>query len=163
MQFKLLSLAAMAAAVSAQQQTMNLTQLLTGTPDLSNLTSLVSLYPSLLAQLGSAQNITILAPSNEAFSKFLNTSKISTNDTGAIQAILQYHVLNGIIYADQITNTPAFAHSTLTNASYANVTGGQVVEAVKTGSNVTIYSGLLANSTVTSPVSPIFGSVYHRS
>lgn len=87
MRFQILGLASLAAGASAQM--MNLTALLSSTPQLSNLTSYVSLFPNLLDQLGKASNITILAPNNDAFAKFLNTSMISTSDTALIQAVLQ--------------------------------------------------------------------------
>ena len=153
MQFKYLSLAALAAGASAQ--TMNLTATLMSNADLTNLTSYVSLFPDLLTTLSMATNITILAPSNEAFAAFLNSSAgmaVTLNDTAAIQAILSYHVLNGTYPASSIMSTPAFIPTLLNNPSYSNVTGGQVVEAVTQGSSVEIYSGLLANSTVTTPV-----------
>ena len=153
MQFKYLSLAALAAGASAQ--TMNLTATLMSNADLTNLTSYVSLFPDLLTTLSMATNITILAPSNEAFAAFLNSSAgmaVTLNDTAAIQAILSYHVLNGTYPASSIMSTPAFVPTLLNNPSYSNVTGGQVVEAVTQGSSVEIYSGLLANSTVTTPV-----------
>ncbi len=87
MQFQLLSVAALVAGASAQM--MNLTALLSSTPELSNLTTYVSLFPDLLTTLGSATDITILAPSNDAFAKFLNTSMIDPQDTDLIQAVLQ--------------------------------------------------------------------------
>ena len=153
MHYKYLSLAALAAGASAQ--TMNLTAALMSSPDLTNLTSYVSLFPDLLSQLSMAQNVTILAPSNEAFATFLNSSAgsaITSNDTAAIQALLMYHVLNGTHPAASIMSTPAFVPTMLTNMMYTNVTGGQVVEAVTQGMDVEIYSGLLMNSTVTTPV-----------
>ena len=102
-------------------------------PDLTNLTTYVSLFPDLLTQLSMATNVTILAPSNEAFAAFLNSSvgaALATNDTAAIEAVLMYHVLNGTHPAASIMSTPAFVPTMLTNTVYANVTGGQVVEAV---------------------------------
>ncbi|KAK3168517.1 hypothetical protein OEA41_004965 [Lepraria neglecta] len=153
MQFKYLSLAALAAGASAQ--TMNLTAALMSSPDLTNLTTYVSLFPDLLTQLSMAINVTILAPSNEAFAAFLNSSAgaaLATNDTAVIEAVLMYHVLNGTHPAASIMSTPAFVPTMLTNTVYANVTGGQVVEAVTQGTNVEIYSGLLMNSTVTTPL-----------
>ena len=153
MQFKYLSLAALAAGASAQ--TMNLTAALMSSPDLTNLTTYVSLFPDLLTQLSMATDVTILAPSNEAFAAFLKSSAgaaFATNDTAAIKAVLMYHVLNGTHPAASIMSTPAFVPTMLTNTVYANVTGGQVVEAVTQGTNVEIYSGLLMNSTVTTPV-----------
>ena len=77
---------------------------------------------------------------------------ISLNDTTAIEAILSYHVLAGTYPASDITSTPAFIPTLLNNTAYSNVTGGQVVEAVAQGTSVEFYSGLLANSTVTTAV-----------
>lgn len=154
MQFKLLTLAALAAGASAQM--MNLTALLSSTPQLSNLTTYVSFYPAVLDALSAAKNITILAPSNEAFSKLMASpagAAIQANDTALIQAVLTYHVLNGTYPASEVTAMPAFIPTLLMNMNYTNVTGGQVVEAVKMGSNVTFISGLLMNSTVTKAVS----------
>lgn len=161
MHSKLLKLAALASCVAAQEA-LNLTAALSATPDLSNLTSYVSLFPELLSTLGSAQNITILAPSNEAFAKFLDSDAGSLiNDTGVIQAVLQYHVLNGTYPGSAITETPAFVPTLLSNESYTNVTGGQVVEAVKQGENVVFYSGLLSNATVTKADTNFTGGVIH--
>ncbi|MCJ1341642.1 hypothetical protein MMC09_006938 [Bachmanniomyces sp. S44760] len=163
MQYALLSLAALAATATAQ--TMNLTAALTSNPQLSNLTTYVSLFPDLLTQLGSASNITILAPSNDAFAKFLNSSTgggdIKSNDTSAIQAILTYHVLNGTYPASSIKSMPAFVPTMLTMPAYANVTGGQRVEALLDGMNVTFFSGLLQNSTVTTADLNFTGGVIH--
>ncbi len=153
MQSKLLSLAALAATASAQM--MNLNQTLAGTPDLSNLTSYLALFPQVMTQLMSAQNITVLAPSNEAFSAYMNSSAgmaIKANDTMAIQALLTYHVLNGTYPAASIKSMPAFVPTMLNDPMYSNVTGGQVVEAVNMGGNVTFFSGLLMNSSVVKAV-----------
>lgn len=150
MQYKLLSLAALAAAASAQ--TMNLTTALAGNPNLTNLTAFSSFFPSSLAM---AQNITVLAPSDQAFAKFLNSSAgsvVKANDTAAIQAILSYHILNGSYQASMFTSNAMFVPTSLNNMAYTNVTGGQRVEAVMVGRNVSIFSGLLQNSTVTQAV-----------
>lgn len=106
MQFKHLSLAALAAGTSAQ--TMNLTAALMSSPDLTNLTTCVSLFPDLLTQLSMATNITILAPPNEAFAAFFNSSAgaaLAINDTAAIEAVLMYYVLNGTHPAASIMST----------------------------------------------------------
>ena len=159
---QLLPLAALAATASAQ--TANLTAALAATPDLSNLTSYVTLFPELLSTLASATNITILAPSNEAFARFLESpggSAIRANDTDTIQALLQYHVLNGTYPAAAITDMPTFVPTLLSNMEYENVTEGQVVEAVRQGDSVVFYSGLLANSTVTTADTNFTGGVIH--
>lgn len=152
MQLKYLSLAAFASAASAQM--MNLTSALSSTPDLSNLTTYISLFPDIISSLSMAKNVTLLAPSNEAFAKAMNMSGgISANDTGLISSVLMYHVLNGTYMANQIMETPMFIHTMLMNSTYSNVTGGQVVEAVSMNNTVMFYSGLLMNSTVTKAVS----------
>jgi hypothetical protein len=76
-----------------------------------------------------------------------------TADTGFAQNLLYYHVINGTYYASNFSSTPAFAPTLLTNATYSNVTGGQVVEAVVENGGVSIYSGARENSTVVTPVS----------
>ena len=160
--FKSAALAALVASVSGQQM-MNLTGLLANTSSLSNLTTYLGLFPDLVSQLSSAQNITILAPSNQAFATLLNSTAGASiaNNTGLIQAIFQYHVLNGTYYASQISKTPAFVPTLLTNQTYTNVTGGQRVEAVAVGQNVTFFSGLLTNSTVTSANNNFTGGTVH--
>jgi uncharacterized surface protein with fasciclin (FAS1) repeats len=149
MQFKHLSFAALAAMASAQS-TMNLTAALGSNPDLSSLTTVVAANPQLLAMLSNATNITILAPSNMAFSKISNGSMGSM--TNNVQALLSYHVLNGTHNSSSIGNMTSFIPTMLTNPMYANVTGGQRVEALMTGKNVTFFSGLQANSSVTQAV-----------
>lgn len=159
MQFKQLALtgllAVVAAQAPAQNQTQNLTAVLTSTPELSNLTSYVSLFPAILAQLSQATNITILAPSDEAFAALLESpagAAIRANQTDLIQAILTYHVLNGTFPASAVTETPAFIPTLLDNAMFENVTGGQVVEAVREGDMVHFISGLKEESMVSRAV-----------
>jgi len=162
MQFKLLSVAALAATASAQ--TMNLTTaLMNNSMMLSNLTTYVSLFPSILSSLESATNITILAPSNAAFSMLLNSTAgmALANNSAAIQAILTYHVLNGTYYASNVTSNATFIPTMLSNPAYANVTGGQRVEAITEGMNVTFFSGLLQNATVTQANINFTGGVIH--
>lgn len=156
MQFKYLPLAALAAAASAQS-TLNLTAALAGNNNLTNLTSYLGfLGAPFVTQLQDLKNVTLLAPSNRAFAAFLNSSAgaaIKLNDTAAIQAVLTYHVLNGTYSSSAITTTPAFIPTLLNNKAYTNVTGGQRVEAIATGTNVTFVSGLLAHSNVIQAVS----------
>jgi len=163
MQYKLLSLAALAASASAQQM-MNLTAALGNTPELSNLTTSLGLYPDLVSQLSQLSNITLLAPSNEAFAKLLNSSAgeaFQANNTKLITALFSYHILNGTYYASNVTNQSAFIPTALRNPQYTNVTGGQVVEAVMSNNNVVFYSGALMNSTVTGADHNFTGGVIH--
>lgn len=128
---------------------------LTDNDQLSNLTTFLGLAPELLQALSNATNITILAPSNEAFASFANSSLAAdvASDPGLLAAVLQYHVLNGTYTASQITNQSAFIPTMLQNTTYSNVTDGQVVEAILIGNETVFYSGLLQNATVTQAVS----------
>lgn len=155
MLFKHLSLLGLAGYAAAQASNATLNSTLTSTPELSNLTSFLNLNPALIQALSSAQNITILAPSDEAFAQLINSSagEALTTDAGLVSALLQYHILNGSYTAAQITNLSVFVPTLLNNETYSNVTGGQVVEAVKIGNDTVFYSGLLQNTTVTTAVS----------
>ena len=142
-------------AVIYAQGTPDLTTALGANGNLSVLAGLVKGQPQLLQALGSAKNITILAPNNDALSTLLNTTagKSLAADPGAVAALLSYHVLNGTYYSSQVKNMSAFIPTLLNNATYANVTGGQRVQALLAHSNVTLISGLLQNSTVIQAVS----------
>lgn len=153
-----LSILAFASAVLAQTNSTapNLAQALNSSTQLTSLSGLLALpgLAQLVESLSSAQNITILAPSNEAFASVGNaTLGALTSNEGLVTALLQYHVLNGSILSSAITNTSQFVPTLLTNELFTNVTGGQVVEAVASGGNVTFFSGLLSNSSVVQAVS----------
>ena len=148
MHMRLPLLAAMAAAASAQ----DLSTALADQSSLSNLTTYLKLFPSLLSSLSEMSNVTILAPNNNAFEAALNSSTgqaFSGNDTAAIEALLSYHVLNGTY--SNFSSMPMFIPTALDSMGmYANISRGQVVEAIGSNSSngTTFYSGLLFNSTV---------------
>jgi hypothetical protein len=79
----------------------------------------------------------------------------------AVLATLQYHVLLGRypvlsqIQQPLLTagDQPEFLATLLSNASYANVTGGQRVEALFTNNHMVFRSGIKQDSAVTIPVS----------
>jgi uncharacterized surface protein with fasciclin (FAS1) repeats len=154
-----LSVLAFASAVLAQSNgtVPSLAQALNSSSQLSSLSGVLALpgLSELVQSLSSAQNVTILAPSNEAFAQVDNeTLAALTANEGLLTALLQYHVLNGSILSSAITNQSQFVPTLLSNQLFTNVTGGQVVEAVASGGNVTFFSGLLSNSSVTQAVCP---------
>ncbi|KAH6616559.1 FAS1 domain-containing protein [Boeremia exigua] len=160
------SLLAFASAVLAQTNgtVPSLTEALNSSSQLTSLSGVLGLpgLGQLVQALGSAQNITILAPSNEAFASVGNeTLAALTANEGLLTALLQYHVLNGSVLSSAITNQSQFVPTLLTNELFTNVTGGQVVEAVANDGNVTFFSGLLANSTVTEADLNFTGGVIH--
>lgn len=148
MHLKLLSFAALATLTSAQ----SLTSVLTSTPELSTLTGYVSQFPDLVKALGTAKDITILAPTNAAFGKGNATALLKYPKL--FEAGLTYHVLQGIVPAsDFFKSSPSFIPTELTTPLLTNVTGGQVVEGVVKGKSIEIVSGLRSFSSVVKGVS----------
>lgn len=140
-----------------------LTDVIAQTPELSTLGSLLQAYPAVASTLANATNITVLAPSNSAFSTFL-TSAVNASiaaDAGLVPAVLSYHVLSGTIRSTDITAMPSFAKTLLSNSSYTNVTGGQVVKAEAVNNGVVFTSGLLAESNVTTADVAFDGGIVH--
>lgn len=131
-------------------------------PMLSNLTTYLSLFPSLMSSISKMSNVTLLAPSNMAFEAALGSSTasaFSANDTQAITALLEYHVLNGTY--SNFSMMPQFVPTALMSGMYANVSNGQVVEAIgSNGTNTTFFSGLLSNSTSSNMTNFTSGVIY---
>merc|ERR1712070_171980 len=131
---------------------MNLTALLSGTDSLSSLNDLVGNYPDFAATLASWENVTILAPSNDALETLMNSDAGSMLDNDQfVQSLLRYHVLQSTVYASDIIQTPVFAPTYLNSSMYSNVTGGQVAEARMQDDEVQFVSGLKQVSTVAQP------------
>lgn len=150
MRLQSLALTSFAVTVAAQAQSnQSLVAALESQPALSNLSTYLSLYPSFLSTLEGLTNITLLAPNNDAFELALNSDQGAPSNNDLVSAIFSYHVLNGT-YSNFSTNA-TFIPTALLPGAYANVTGGQVVEAIgatdQTTSSATFYSGLLQNST----------------
>jgi transforming growth factor-beta-induced protein len=177
----ILAIGALATLSAAQSSTMSLAEVLTAqNKTLSTLNGtlaipsslmqeankspgLLATQPALSAALTSAQQITILAPSNDAFSKILSTAAgmALSKDPSMVTALLQYHVLNGTVPGSAFTTSAQFIPTLLTNASFSNVTGGQVVMGMLSGKSVEIFSGLKEKSTVTTADVMFSGGVIH--
>lgn len=151
----LLSLASVALTVGAQQP-LDLTQLLNSQTNLSQFASLLESYGDIYANLSFQQDVTILAPSNDAFNKIPYSSLGSAfmnNDSSTIRAILQYHVLPGIHPTGSFNGSFSFLPTWLLNQTFTNVTGGQVVAGVQQAGNVNVFvTGQGSRSTVTTSV-----------
>jgi uncharacterized surface protein with fasciclin (FAS1) repeats len=158
---------ALAAFATAQDSgdTPSLAEALASQNDtLSALNGLLQAQPDLVDTLTNLENITILAPSNEALESFLNNTEVAAMvaaDPSIVPAILSYHVLNGTYYASNVTDTAAFIPTLLTNATYSNVTGGQVVSAIAEGDTVSFYSALKQQSNVTEANLNFTGGTIH--
>lgn len=143
--------------------------LLASQDDLSTLLELVGLVDGLAETLSSASNITIFAPTNDAFAAVPRDIPEGEaieykNDTIAIGALLANHVFKGVYPAEVITNIPTFAQ-TLLNSSYVNAiqpfsnfTGGAYNGLVRNGDDVCVLSGEQTISTVTEAVSLLYAA-----
>ncbi|THV92723.1 FAS1 domain-containing protein [Aureobasidium pullulans] len=151
------SLVVMAGSCLAQG---DLGALLASQPDLSTLLELVGLVDGLADTLSAASNITIFAPTNDAFARVPRNEPEGAaieyrNETIAVAALLANHVFKGVYPSDVITDVPTFAQ-TLLNSSYitptqpfSNITGGAYNGLVKNGDDVCVLSGEQTISTVT--------------
>lgn len=154
----------LAAANIAFAQT--LTEVLTAqNSTLSTLVGLLQGQPDLLDAVAGLGDITILAPSNEAFTTLLGDPAIAAAvqaDPGIVPALLSYHVINGTYYAGDITalDGSAFVPTLLTSEAFTTVEGGQRVEVRGSSDGVSIFSGGGAESKVSgavcSPTYPLF-------
>ncbi|POS70267.1 hypothetical protein DHEL01_v211338 [Diaporthe helianthi] len=160
MQLKPLAALSLAGVVYGQ----SLTDLISQNQDLSQLGTLLGQYPDLVQTLGGLSNITLLAPNNAALSALLSDSSVTamvSADPGLVPAILTYHVLNGTIRSTDIQDTPSFPKTLLTNSTYTNVTGGQVIKAETEDDGVVFTSGLLRQSRVVTADVTFTGGVVH--
>jgi len=107
----------------------SLLEVLQSYPQLSSLYTLVNSSSNATALLANANSFTFLAPSNDAISKFNAQNPGVLNGTQLLPNI-QYGLLKGVYPTLSISSTPQFIQSSLSDSTYANVTGGQAVELV---------------------------------
>ncbi|KAK7993519.1 hypothetical protein PG989_006900 [Apiospora arundinis] len=153
---------ALASAVTAQSLTDALNS---QNASLSVLNGLLQANPNILTALNNAQNVTLLAPNNDALNGVINGS-VNTyggkvTDSSWVANLLNYHVLQGAFPSSAFTDKPMFPHTLLNNQSYTNVTGGQVVQVQKQDNKVVAYSGLKYYSTVKTADVNYTGGVIH--
>jgi transforming growth factor-beta-induced protein len=104
---------------------------------------LLQTVPDVVQTLSVAQNVTILAPSNDAFARLMARNPRSaelTRNPRLLTGVLQYHVLQGRIPASDFQATPRFP-ATLLNAPFANVTGGQRLQLTFVNNTAMVFSG----------------------
>ena len=127
-----------------------------GNSDLSNLTYYLDLFPDFLNTLNSTDNITLLAPSNEAFQSTLadqNSQFADARIVGYVDTVLSYHIVNGTWASSSISSTPQFLSTWLTDHNWTIMSGGQVVEAVTENGKPQFMSGFSKPSTIKTSVS----------
>lgn len=118
--------------------------------------------PQFTQALMMQSNITILAPSNDAFEKAMKAMPNLTNDMNMVTALLQYHIITGMMMSSAFTETPQFV-STYMGTPFAMVNGNQKVELVKMDNMAMIFSGFKQMSSVTKADIAFDGGVVHVS
>jgi Fasciclin domain len=139
MRFSLLVLSLVSSCVAQ----LSLQDYLANNTEVSAFNALLSQSKETAAILESASNFTLLIPSNAAIA--------TLQDVDLLQ-LLYYHLLTGEHAVASITNVSQFIPTHLTNVTFANVTGGQVVEALQENNKTTFRSWLQAAVNVTDPV-----------
>ncbi|TDZ35282.1 Fasciclin-like arabinogalactan protein [Colletotrichum spinosum] len=170
MRISMLSSLLMAGSCLAQG---DLAALLASQDDLSTLLELVGLVDGLAETLSSSSNITIVAPTNEAFAKVPRNIPEGEaielrNDSVAIGALLANHVFKGVYPSSAVTNLPTFAQTLLDDSyviarqPFSNFTGGAYNGLVRNGDDVCIISGEQTISTVTQADITLGGITVHK-
>lgn len=118
--------------------------------------------PQFTQALMMQSNVTILAPSNDAFEKAMKAMPNLTSDMNMVTALLQYHIIVGMMMSSAFTTTPQFV-STYMGTPFAMVNGNQKVELVKMDNMAMIFSGFKQMSSVTKADIAFDGGVVHVS
>ncbi|CAG8949040.1 hypothetical protein HYFRA_00002168 [Hymenoscyphus fraxineus] len=107
--------------LTTQISALTLLELLKTTPELSTLYNRVNASSYLTGFFANSTDFTLLAPSNDAFSKTANMSDEE------FTAVMQYSMLKGGYPKAALDTERVFVNSNLNNTAFANVTAGQVV------------------------------------
>ncbi|KAK3110536.1 hypothetical protein LTR53_015067 [Teratosphaeriaceae sp. CCFEE 6253] len=146
------------AIVAAQ----DLATALAGHASLSTLVALLGQVSNTTDFLASQENVTLFAPSDDAFATIVQSGGIfsidrASVDPGLIEQILRYHLYRGVTRSVDITTAPQFVHGYLNYSGFvldgevsgSNVTGGQVVSVnLDAEDNAIVTSGVKATSNV---------------
>jgi hypothetical protein len=114
--------------LSASSLAQNLTQVLSSTPELSTLYSLLRRYPSILNNLPNLGG-TVLAPSNEALTAAFNSQRegdipLNITSPDVLEAFVSYHLLRGTYNRVNLTIAGGrVADTNLVDETYANLDG----------------------------------------
>ncbi|KAM0439543.1 hypothetical protein ACHAPT_000634 [Fusarium lateritium] len=121
-------------------------------PKLTSYYKLIQKYPEILMQLPSYKGVTIVAPSDYAFTQipYSALSKIwNPEHKNTTVPLLQYHILQGTINTGDLEAGPAYVKPTLLkDPIWSNVTGGQNILITKQPDVVVFSTRLGSRATV---------------
>ncbi|KAF7192175.1 Fasciclin-like arabinogalactan protein [Pseudocercospora fuligena] len=137
----------------------DLAALLQTQPELSTLLDLATLA-GVNETLSTSSNITIFAPTNEAFEALLQlevpeSEAVRNRNVTTVRALLDNHVFRGYHPSSSIGDVPTFVQSFVTPDQrndvqpFTSIQGGQYNGLVKNGNDVNVISGELAVANVT--------------
>jgi hypothetical protein len=120
--------------------------------------------PTYLLALDRLTRGTVLAPSNEAWSKYSGDDGHSVNDTAFLESLLSYHIVKGVYPSVVLKEDVKFLPTLLGPGQFANVTGGLHLGAYPAEGNVVFETGLKERSGLVTAVRRICpGRLYmHR-
>ncbi|KAI9723362.1 MAG: hypothetical protein M1812_001246 [Candelaria pacifica] len=165
MHITFVSVLAILSGTALAQGPPSLTKLLSDNKNLTKFNSLIQEYGDIYATLSFSRDITILAPSNDAFDKIPYSSlasAFSDNKTDIIRSVLDLHVLNGTHSSGSLNSTAQFLATWLDDPRYSNVTGGQTIQIVKqSGNDIVTVSGLGSRSSLSTTDLQFSGGIVH--
>lgn len=141
----------------------DLATLIQSQPDLSTLLSLLQLT-NFTNPLSTSTNITILAPTNEAFASLPRNipegTAVQNRNATSVAALLSNHVFQGYYPSDVIGEIPTFAQTLVNstfqsdNQPFSGFREGQYNGLIRNGGEVEVLSGELSVSRVVEAVRP---------
>ncbi|KAK0726872.1 fasciclin domain-containing protein, partial [Lasiosphaeria miniovina] len=128
--------------------------------NISTYYGLVKQYPDILLQLPNYAGVTLVAPNNNAFTKY---ELWDPNNKTMVTNFLLYHIMQGTVSTAAVPQgVSTFVSSLLTDPAYTNVTGGQKVIIDKQPDNAVVFtSGIGSRATVVEPDIPFTGGLLH--
>lgn len=121
----------------------------TQVPQLSTFFTLLNRTSDLYNRIAQG-GVTVLAPTNDAFNALWPNGP-NNSSKEQIDALLSYHVLQGVHSSVSLDNSPSFLPTLLQDEAYTNITGGQVVESVPGTGRAFFTSAVWAKSRIVTP------------
>ncbi|KIX03418.1 uncharacterized protein Z518_06970 [Rhinocladiella mackenziei CBS 650.93] len=115
--------------------------------DIATFTGILEKFPDLVDILNQG-TFSLLVPNDQAIALYNADNPQLEQDEDNLRAIVLYHITNGTHPSATFGLQPLFVPTLLTNSSYTNVTGGQVVEIASQDNKPTVVSGVKAVSHV---------------
>lgn len=150
-------LSPLALAVAGAVAQGDLAGLLATRPELSTLLDLINLT-GLNSTLSTSSNITIVAPTNDAFASvdpmIPEGMALANRNSTSLAALLVNHVFNGSYPVEDVVEVPTFAQTLLTPAyqndiqPFTDITGGNYNGLIRNGDGVQVLSGEFTVSNV---------------